>query len=278
MICPSCSRQVSDEHKNVCPNCMASLEGQDSVTNFEGTIPEVLKLQDKKNEREDEEINIGVWVFLSFAILTLIATTIKGFVPLDLLEVAFWAVLAWFWHKKKIVSQVSRVVVGILAILVAFGEGYSVARHSTTSYTYLQMGSHQIRIDNSVGRTDQLWTTGWKPISYDRPASEISLGESSHLLDGIWLIPLSNGRWTGQRICFDVQNKSTYVLKSIEILVTVTPKSASEPPTKFSVVMHPEVYGLLDVGDNDTFCGTVVTFPGQAEWSYDFQRYVGWKR
>jgi hypothetical protein len=257
---------------------MGLLEGHVSKSSADGSISELPESRCGSNTREGEVINIGIWVFLSFAILTLVATAMKGFVPLDLLEVAFWAGPAWFWHKKKIVSQRSRVVVGVLAVLVAFGEGYSVARHSTTSYTYLQMGSHQIRIDNSAGRTDQLWTTGWKPISYDRPASEISLSESSHLLDGIWPIQLSNGRWEGQRICFDVQNKSTYVLKSIEISVIIAPKSASDSPVKFSVVMRPEVYGLLDVGDNDSFCGTAVTFPGQAEWSYDFQSYTGWKR
>jgi hypothetical protein len=251
---------------------MAPLNSKVVETNAAGGAPEMPESQRRGDERGNEVVTIEVWVFLSFAALTLIPTAIKGFVPLDLLEVAFWAGLAWFWHKKKIASQLSRVIVGILAILVAFGEGYSVARHSTTSYTYLQMGTHQVRIDNAAGRTDQLWTTGWKPMSFDRPAGEINA------IQGIFDIPLSNVRWEGQQICASIQNNSDYVIKSIEILVKVTPKSTAASASELSVVMHPEVYGLLDIGDEDNFCGAAETYPGNAEWSYQVQKYEGWKR
>jgi hypothetical protein len=255
---------------------MASLEDPVSEINAAGGAPEIPKFQADKLDREEAGTNIGVWVLLSFAVLTLIATAVKGFVPLDLLEVAFWAGLAWFWYKKKIVSQVSRVVVGILAILVSFGEGYSVGRHSTASYTYLQMGNRQIRIDNSAGRTDQLWSTGWKPMSYDRPP--INIMSEGNLFDIINEIHIQNGQWSGEEICFDVQNESSYVLKSISVLVTVTPKSNAESPSKLAVVLRPRVMGLLDAGDDGPLCGTAAPFPAQAEWSYEPQSYMGWKR
>ena len=243
-----------------------------SEANAASSNQEPPELQNKKDERDDKGINIGVWILLSFAILTLIATAIKGFIPIDILEVAFWAGLALLWHKKKIVSHGSKAVVGILAILVAFGEGYSVALHKSGSYTYLQMGSHQIRIDNGAGRTDQLWTTGWKPISFDRPTSEMNI------FDAIFTVPLRNGRWEGERVCFDVQNNSGYIIKAIDVSVKVTPKATTDPPTTLPVVLHPEVFGLLDIGDDDRFCGTVGAFPGSADWSYDVQKYTGWKK
>lgn len=227
--------------------------------------------QDEKGGKEGAELSIGVWIFLSFAILTLIATAIKGFVPLDLLEVAFWAGVAWFWHKKKIVSRRSKIIVGIFAVLVAGGEGYSTGRYQT-GYTYLQEGNIQFRIDKRFGRTDRLWSNGWKPVSFDRPTDKINI------IDAIFQIPLTNTRWEGQRICFDVQNKSDYVIKSIALSVTITPKSPSATPTKLSVLSHPEVYGLLDSGDDDRFFGTATTFPVDAEWSYVVEEFTGWKR
>ena len=219
-----------------------------------------------------QDLSVGTWIFASFAVLSLIATAVRGLIPLDLLGVAFWAGLAWLCYARKIVGQTPRVLAGVLAVLVAFGEGYSIARHGTPSYKYLQMGSHQIRVDNAAGRTDQLWTTGWKPISFDRPASEMNL------IDGLFTVPLSNGRWEGERICFNLQNKSDYVIRSVEVSVTVKPKSPADSPTKLSVLLRPEVFGLLDVGDDDSFCGTAGVFPDGAAWSYEAQKYMGWKR
>lgn len=242
-----------------------------SETDASADSPDPLEKEDQKTAGEHTGINAGVWVFLSFAALTLIATTIKGFVPLDLLEVAFWACLAWFWHKKKIASQTSKIIVGILAVLVAGGEGYSIG-HYQTGYTYLQEGNTQFRIEKRTGRTDRLWTNGWKPVSLDRPTDKIDV------LVGIFAIPLTNGRWEGSRVCFDVQNKSDYIIKSIALSVTITPKSHTDTPTKLAVLLHPEVYALLDSGDDDRFCGTATTFPGDAEWSYAVEEITGWKR
>jgi len=228
--------------------------------------------QNKKDERDGKGIDFGFWILLSFATITLIGTAIRGFIPLDIIEVAFWAALALLWHKKKIVSQGSKAAVGILAILVAFGEGYSEARHKSGSYTYLQMGNYQVRVDSSAGRTDRLWSTGWKPISFDREASEMNV------IDAIFSAPLSNGQWVGERICFDVQNNSNYIIKAIDVSVKVTPKSTTDSPTTLPIVLHPQVFGLLDTGDEDRFCGTAGAFPGLAEWSYDVQKYTGWKK
>jgi hypothetical protein len=246
---------------------MNSLFSETNTTN----APDSPLPQDQKAEEENTGVNVGVWIFLSFAALALIATAIKGFVPLDLLEVAFWVGLAWLWHKKKIANQTSKILVGILAVLVAGGEGYSIG-HYQTGYTYLQGGNIQFRIDKHSGRTDRLWSNGWKPVSIERPTDKINV------LDGIFLIPLTNGQWEGQRVCFDVQNKSDYIIKSIALSVTITPKSNADTPTKLSVLSHPEVYGLLDSGDSDRFCGTAITFPGNAEWSYAVEEFTGWKR
>jgi len=76
-----------------------------------------------------EEFNVGVWVFAGLSLLTLTITLIRGIVPIEVLEAALWATLAWVWHKRRLAGQSSKDVLIMLAILIAGGEGYLFGLH-----------------------------------------------------------------------------------------------------------------------------------------------------
>src|SRR5271165_4227127 len=130
MICPSCRTQVPDAHNAVCPSCMAPLQGQafDPEAGIENAAKSATLAQSAapagNADKTVEEFNVGVWVFAGLSLLTLIITLTRGIVPIELLEAALWAVLAWVWHKKGLASHSSKEVLVLFAILLAGGEGY----------------------------------------------------------------------------------------------------------------------------------------------------------
>jgi hypothetical protein len=65
---------------------------------------------------------IGTYVFGTFSAISLLVSLIKGIEPIYLLESAGWAGAAWYWHRKKMHSQVSKAIVVGLAVLVGLGE------------------------------------------------------------------------------------------------------------------------------------------------------------
>lgn len=100
------------------------------------------------------------------------------------------------------------------------------------------------------------------------------------LTDGQWqTMPLSAGR-----ICFDVTNDSSYVLRDLTIRVSLEPKPPDFPDGGEPVILRrqSDFSGhdqLLDVGKTLQLCGTAPTeYPSGAKWSYNVSAIMGWKR
>ncbi len=103
------------------------------------------------NERKSS-VNFGTIVFASFSFLSLVVCFVKGIVPIYAMESVMWSALAWYCYKKSPLSQNANLIVLLLAVAVAAGEGYSVGAHSGgRSYTYLQQGNLQYRVDSHLG-------------------------------------------------------------------------------------------------------------------------------
>jgi hypothetical protein len=216
--------------------------------------------------------NLGTIVFASFALLSLIVSFVKGIVPIFLVEAVLWGALALYWYKKKPTSQAATGVILLLAVAIAAGEGYLVGRQfGVKTYTYLQQGNAQYRVDNAAGRTDRLGTGGWEAVSFDRPAEPIPSA------DILWLaVEMSKGEWDFKNeVCFDVSNSSSYVLQEIVILITLDPK-----PADGNVYVNLKRYGgaPLDKGKSGRFCGSALrAFPSGSTWSYTITSETGWK-
>jgi hypothetical protein len=217
--------------------------------------------------------NAGSITLGAVAFICLVLGAVQGFIPIFLIEGAAFGGLSWLCAAKWPLSRAVHSMVFVASLLLAGLVGVTLDQDTFgPRYRYLSQGSTELRVDEKAGRTDRLWTTGWKPISFDRPPSEMNV------IDAIFTVPLTNGRWEGERVCFDVQNKSNYIIKAIDATVKVTPKSTSDSSTSLPIVLRPQVFALLDVGDDDRFCGTAGAFPGSADWSYDVQKYTGWKK
>lgn len=67
-----------------------------------------------------------MFVFVAFAVLTLLTGISKGMPPIYIFEAAGWATAAWYWKRKNIVSLRANLFVLVLAILVAGVEGYTL--------------------------------------------------------------------------------------------------------------------------------------------------------
>lgn len=66
--------------------------------------------------------NVGTFVFGAFAVISLLVSMVKGVVPLYLLESGGWAWAAWYWHKKRVKSDIAKLLVFMLGIAVVIGE------------------------------------------------------------------------------------------------------------------------------------------------------------
>ena len=85
----------------------------------------------------------------------------------------------------------ANLIVLLLAVCVAAGEGYSLGQSGVPNYTYLKEGNIQFRVDSHRGRTDRLSVDGWMPVSFDRPAEAIPPDMIPRLVltDGIGMQP-----------------------------------------------------------------------------------------
>jgi hypothetical protein len=115
---------------------MSTLVGQTSERNTDlkdATKPALSAQYAPQKANDDKtvaEFSVEVWVFAGLSLITLIITLIRGIVPIELLEAALWAVMAWLWNKKSIVSKPWREVVLLFALLLAGCEGYLFGLHS----------------------------------------------------------------------------------------------------------------------------------------------------
>jgi zinc-ribbon domain len=76
---------------------------------------------------------VGTLVFAVFSVLSLVVCFAKGLVPIYLGEAALWAALAWYWHKKGSTSEIATLIILLLAVGVAAGEGYLIGRDSNVA-------------------------------------------------------------------------------------------------------------------------------------------------
>ncbi len=228
-------------------------------------------------------LNLGTIVFATFSLLSLVVCIVNGIVPIYAIESVMWATLAWYCHKKSPLSQKANLIVLLLAVGVAAGEGYSVGAHSHgKSYTYLQQGNLQYRVDSRSGRTDALkGGGGWEPVSFDRAPEVVELIAASLSLQ------LTEGKWDSDRICFEIENDSDYVLESVKVSISLEPKPANPNPIyadrwDYAVTLKQYGGGLLDKKRRSQFCGATKiwgwqTPVGATSWSYSISSATGWK-
>jgi hypothetical protein len=227
------------------------------------------------------ESNFGSIIFALFAMLSLLVSVLKGIVPIYLVESAIWAGLAWYWYKKNLVGPRVNLAVVVVAVFVAAGEGVVVGLHAGgESYTYLKEGSVQFRVNARLGRTDRLWSTGWVPVSFDAPPEDLPADTMSSisLFSGTWQSGLYGAT---DKVCFDLQNDSNYVLRDVAVHVSIDPKPTDDPfgGLANTVNMKVENGGLLDRGAHDRFCGEAPShLTSGAKWSYDSPTAKGWKQ
>ena len=187
--------------------------------------------------------------------------------------------LAWYWHKKKPTSQKATAVILSLALAVAAGEGYLVGRQfGVKSYTYLQQGNAQYRVDSAAGRTDRLTTSGWEPVSFDR------LPESLQLKD--FLVSLRQGERGANEICFEASNDSNDVLQDITIVWGLNPAPVGggnpidaifDPQRR--ITLKRAGGGYLDVGKTSLFCRAQPRpLPNGSTWTGILLEVKGWKQ
>jgi hypothetical protein len=229
--------------------------------------------------------NFGTFVFGGLSVLTLAICFAKGIVPIYLAEAALWAALAWFWHKKHVTSPVANGAVLLLAVALAAAEGFLIGRQPAENYKYLQTGNAQFRVNERSGRTDRLTNAGWRPISFDKPAEAMPRDS----MDFEFGLGLMNGTWIGDpenagpgEICYDLENKTDYVLRDVTIEVDFEP---TPPPginpidlALGSVVLRGGPGGLLDTSATSRFCGAPLKkLPDGSKWSSKLVSATGWK-
>jgi hypothetical protein len=228
------------------------------------------------------QTNLGTIVFALFSVLSLLICLVRGVVPIFLAEAALWAGLSLLWFKKNLASPTVNLIVLVVAVFAAAGEGFVVrGQYSTDSYTYLESGKVHYRINTRFGRTDRLWNDGWKPVSFDAPPQELISS-----FEVLARISLSKGTWqnglfsTPGKICFDVQNDSSYVLRNIGIQTSLDPKAAGVTPSDTVDAVNLKASGgdLLDRGVDAQYCAEAPrVFPDGGKWSYVITSIRGWK-
>jgi hypothetical protein len=132
MICNACSKESSDAFK-FCPYCGNAINVTSSVIGLSDTAPEtdqvvessIKQLKQTKNDVA-KTVKVGTFVFVSFAIISLLVSIVNGFIPIYLLEAVGWAALGWYWEKKTH-SEIAKAIVVILAVTVAIGEIVHIA-------------------------------------------------------------------------------------------------------------------------------------------------------
>jgi len=137
MFCGVCGSEFPQDF-SFCPKCGRSVrtsalpEGPQAVA----AAPALEAEPDTKNPKSSPSapvkarFNYGTVVFAAFSVLSLLVCLAKGIVPIYLGESAFWAAVAWYWHKKSPWSETATGIVLLLAVGVAAGEGYLLGRQS----------------------------------------------------------------------------------------------------------------------------------------------------
>lgn len=222
----------------------------------------------------------GTLVFSGLSLLTLAICFAKGIVPIYLAEAALWAALALLWHKKNVTSPVANGTILLLAVALAAGEGFLIGRQPAESYTYLQQGNFQFRVNARSGRTDRLTNAGWEPLSFDKPAEMLT----STTVDFIFGVGLRNGNWAAGpfnvgpgEICFDVENNTGYVLRDVTVVINLDPKPADADRTDSLVTLTKFGSGLLGRSATSKFCGKATRkLPDGSNWSFTLVSASGW--
>jgi hypothetical protein len=258
-----------------------------SESNQQGTaeVPQPHLPAAISDEKDYSSINFGTIVFASFSVLSLVAGLAKGIPIISVAETCVWAAAAIYWRRRGISSPKANLIVLLLAVCVAAGEGYSLGQSGSPNYTYLKEGNIQFRVDSRRGRTDRLYAGGWIPVTFDRPPEGIPADQIPQLV-------LSNSGWESAtstspgQICFDVQNNSDYVLKEVAILAAVhvsTPPSTGiykgfDPYAAPERVVLQSAY-LIDRGTSAHLCGATSSYPSPSDnWSYSDTTASGWKQ
>lgn len=223
------------------------------------------------------------------ALICLVLGAVQGFIPIFMLEGLAFAGVAWFCAVKWPLSEAANVSVLVFSLLLGGLVGVTLDQDTiSTRYRYLSQGSAQFRIDERAGRTDRLYSGGWSPVAYDRAPEELDA------LALLWKVNMTDGSWespiAGGRICFAVENTSEYVLKAIDIQVSIAksndPAAKDEsgfikvdPGKAVNVKLQSEFGGLIPPGGNLRMCGPAPRNLSSGEtWSYTLQHYYGWKR
>jgi hypothetical protein len=232
-------------------------------------------------------LNFGTIVFATFSLLSLVVCIVKGIVPIYAGESVLWGILAWYCYKKSPLSQNANLIVLLLAVVVAAGEGYMFSRGSRDSFTYLTQGKLQYRVNARNGRTDMMLSTGrWHPVSFDRPSEEIPYSASLNVTFsrenwGPSLRDLSSSYEEfsspnhPQDICMDVQNNSRFVLEKVTILISLDPESSDK--YDHIVELKDALGRLLDRGEKSKFCGPAPLPLSNSKWSDSYLSVNGWK-
>jgi len=284
MFCTKCGTDLPDDAQ-FCLKCGHALTGPPAKNVEAASVPDTVNEPPVTSPATTDaptvspptepNPNIGTIVFAAFAVLSLVVSFAKGIVPIFIIEAGLWAGLAWYWHRKKPKSQAATAIVLLLALVVTAAEGYLVLRKfGGPSYTYLQQGKSQVRVDSVSGRTDRLTLGGWVPVSFDRPPEQVPAGE--------WYLDLSNGKWDDilNEVCFDVSNSSNdYVVQDFTIFVSFDPKPARDNVFNNAVTLtNYSGVGLLDKGKSSRFCGAAPKYPNGSTWTYELTSVRGWKQ
>lgn len=292
VFCQICGAEQAEDSQ-FCRKCGVRLAAIPTISANSDTHPEISSESNQQSvaalpllpapsaaneEKSNSSINFGTLVFASFSVLSLVVCLAKGITLIYLAEASVWAAAAIYWHRRSISSPLANLIVLLLAVCVAAGEGYSLGQSGSPNYTYLKEGNVQYRVDPHRGRTDRLSAVGWTLVSFDRPPEAIPFYLISRLVLSNGGLASATSASTGQ-ICFDVQNNSDYVLKDVTILAAVyvsKPPSASPPPER--VVLQSDLVGV-ERGTSAHLCGTTTLHLSSSDtWSYSDTTASGWKQ
>jgi hypothetical protein len=296
VVCQNCGTEQTEDSQ-FCRKCGASLSAAPATSSTSETHPAITSESNQQNsanvpppcspaaacnEKGNSSLNFGTLVFAFFSVLSLVVCLAKGITLISIAETSVWAAAAIYWHRRDISSPRANLIVLLLAVCVAAGEGYSLRQSGSPSYTYLKEGDIQFRTDARRGRTDRLFGNGWRPVSFDRPPDVLPF-------DLIPSIVLNNGSWETRyrmlyapgeiihgQFCFDVQNNSDYVLKDVEIIIVMHPVFAKND-IGVTVPVDLKAPYALDKRESGHLCGRVLVSP-LSTWNYSVSSANGWKQ
>lgn len=165
MICGACNKVLTDGYA-FCPHCGEAVKQPGQVTSSDSKVGDqsshstVSESQNKTGKAE-----IGTIVFGAFAVLSLIASIVKGIVPIYLLEAAGWAVAAWYWQRKRPRSEEAKAAVLALGILVAVGEVVHIVYQSESEKEVMPA------VNGAIAVNRDSFAPGTPPTSFPTPLS-----------------------------------------------------------------------------------------------------------